>query len=271
VELATWHCLAALGPMRSLVSQVRSLLVSFPRSPIFKFTMPWSKWVSLFIQTVCLSQRVTPFRCVYEYEESAFYANGKPSGYNDIDGMVSMYVARDSSVFTFVIVCTHQHCNLGEVIGGAPLLFAQADRCESARCKLKNSFAAAAAKRWGTQMSNVANHAADFYKQVAVTGALWTLRDSGGFPAPANQEGRRAQPFWSSLSRVSLIIQNTLAYKGFEPVEISWQAFKEKWAPGLTKDGVLVGVNWSGINARGYDLAPSQVVANVEALLSVAS
>jgi hypothetical protein len=64
--------------------------------------------------------KVTPLRCVYEYEESAFYMNGKPSGSKDIDGMVSMYVARDSSVFILSIVCTGNppvRCSLGEVVG----------------------------------------------------------------------------------------------------------------------------------------------------------
>jgi len=115
-------------------------------------------------------------------------------------------------------------------------------------------------------MSNVASHAEAFYRQVASSGVLWTLRDSGGFPAPANETGQRAQPFWSSRSRVELIIQGATAYRGFEPVEISWQAFKERWAPGLTQDNIFVGVNWSGATAKGYDLTPAQVVANVEAL-----
>lgn len=48
--------------------------------------------------------RVTPLRCVYEYQESAFYMNGKPSGPDNPEGMVSMYVARDSRVFTFEII-----------------------------------------------------------------------------------------------------------------------------------------------------------------------
>lgn len=115
-------------------------------------------------------------------------------------------------------------------------------------------------------MSIVASHAAEFYKQVAFVGVIWTLRDSGGFPAPENAGGQRAQPFWSSRSRVELIIKNVPAYNAFEPVEISWQVFKERWAPGLSKDNVLVGVNWSGTTAKGYDLPASQVVANVEAL-----
>ena len=116
-------------------------------------------------------------------------------------------------------------------------------------------------------MSNSASQASAFYEQVATSGSVWTIRDSGGFPAPLNSDGIRAMPFWSSLSRAELIIKNVAAYKGFYPVEISWQDFKSKWVPGLEKDGELVGVNWSGDRAKGYDLSPATVVSNVEAFV----
>jgi len=115
-------------------------------------------------------------------------------------------------------------------------------------------------------MSNSASQANAFYEQVATSGSVWTIRDGGGFPAPLNSDGIRAMPFWSSLSRAELIIRNVEAYKGFYAVELSWQEFKSKWVPGLEKDGELVGVNWSGTQAKGYDIAPSTVVKNVESL-----
>lgn len=115
-------------------------------------------------------------------------------------------------------------------------------------------------------MSNVANHAATFYKQVAATGTLWTLRDSTGFPAPKNDGGQRAQPFWSSHSRAELVIKGSPAYGRFQPVEISWQDFKDKWAPRLACDGVLVGINWAGSKAKGYEVTSAEVIAYVEPL-----
>jgi len=69
-----------------------------------------------------------------------------------------------------------------------------------------------------------------------------------------NSEGKRAQPFWSSLSRVELIKKNVPAYAAFEPHEISWEAFRDRWLPGLKKEGILIGVNWSGDRAKGYDI-----------------
>jgi hypothetical protein len=115
-------------------------------------------------------------------------------------------------------------------------------------------------------VSLAAAHAAAFYREVAETGRIWTIRDADGFPAPHGSSGTRAQPFWSSRSRAEQIVQTVSAYRSFEVVEIEWPAFCDRWAPGLEKDGVHVGVNWSGDRATGYDLKPRELVANVEAM-----
>ena len=114
-----------------------------------------------------------------------------------------------------------------------------------------------------------ASQADAFYREVAQTGVVWTVRDDDGFPAPFNGEGSRAQPFWSSRSRVERIIQTVPAYKDFVPVEIELGAFLERWVPGLTKDGILVGVNWSGARATGYDIAPERAAECIAAVRRV--
>jgi hypothetical protein len=96
---------------------------------------------------------------------------------------------------------------------------------------------------------------------------VWTIRDEAGFPAPLSSSGERAQPFWSSRSRAERIIKTVQEYSGFVAVEISWQVFCEKWVPGLTQDGIKVGVNWSGTRAVGYDMDPERLKANVEAVI----
>jgi Protein of unknown function (DUF2750) len=50
----------------------------------------------------------------------------------------------------------------------------------------------------------------------------------------------------------------------FEPYEVSWTTFSAKWVPGMTKDGLLVGVNWTGPQALGYDVTPEEVRIRVE-------
>jgi len=116
-------------------------------------------------------------------------------------------------------------------------------------------------------MSQASSQAWAFYREVAATRAVWTVQDEGGFPAPPTSSGKRAQPFWSSRSRVERIIKTVPAYAGFEPYEVSWVDFCDKWAPGLAKDGLLVGVNWSGKRAVGYDLEPERLVQCVQAVI----
>lgn len=115
-------------------------------------------------------------------------------------------------------------------------------------------------------MSQAASQAAAFYREVANSRKVWTIRDAGGYPAPMGRDGKRSQPFWSSLARAQKVIRTVPAYAGFTPDEISWDKFLSSWVPGLTRDGILVGVNWSGERAVGYDIEPDQVARNVAAL-----
>jgi len=103
-----------------------------------------------------------------------------------------------------------------------------------------------------------------FYKQVAAARVVWTIRDEAGIPVPESDDDIRAMPFWSSRSLAELIIRNVEDYKDFHPIEISWQDFRDKWVPGLIKDGLLAGINWSGSEASGFDMSPVDVVKNVE-------
>lgn len=115
-------------------------------------------------------------------------------------------------------------------------------------------------------MSQAASQAAAFYRQSVENDAVWTVRDEGGYPAPENREGRRAQPFWSSRTRVERIIETVPAYSGFEPEEIPLADFLDNWLPDLERDGLLIGVNWSGPSARGYDVEARDVAQAVRAV-----
>jgi hypothetical protein len=115
-------------------------------------------------------------------------------------------------------------------------------------------------------MSVAAPQAAAFYREVARERKVWTVRDGEGIPAPRNASGERAMPFWSSRTRAEAVIKASPAYADFKPVEISWDEFCKKWLPGLTKDGIRVGVNWSGPRAVGYDIEPAAVLRNVQAI-----
>jgi Protein of unknown function (DUF2750) len=113
-------------------------------------------------------------------------------------------------------------------------------------------------------MSQAASQYAAFARDVAAHRRVWTVCDDGGYPAPMTASGRRSWPFWSNLARVRRILATVPAYAGFRPVEISWEAFRDDWLAEIESDGLLVGVNWSGPRAVGYDVEPAAVRARVE-------
>ena len=115
-------------------------------------------------------------------------------------------------------------------------------------------------------MSQSASQANAFYRDVARIGKVWTIRDAHGFPGPKTPDGARAVPFWSSLARAERIVSTVRVYKGFAPLEISWLEFRDTWLPALERDGLKVGLNWSGRGAIGYDREPSSVRQSVEAV-----
>ena len=80
-----------------------------------------------------------------------------------------------------------------------------------------------------------------------------------------NAAGQRAQPFWSSRTRINEIIEALSDTAAFIPVEVAWDEFCSVWVPGLEQDRILMGLNWSKTEAAGEDMRPSDVRRNVEA------
>ncbi|WKL55843.1 DUF2750 domain-containing protein [Asticcacaulis sp. ZE23SCel15] len=104
-----------------------------------------------------------------------------------------------------------------------------------------------------------------FIVQIIKDGRVWGIRDKDGFPASTNMSGETAMPFWSSNRRAQTIIEKVPAYSGFEPEPIELPEFIDRWLPGLEKDGLYCGLNWTGSRATGYDLTPAQVLARITA------
>ena len=113
-------------------------------------------------------------------------------------------------------------------------------------------------------MTQAAAQAAAFFSEALASGAVWTLKDEGGYPAPKTSSGQRAQPFWSKESRARKIVDTVPAYAGFSVVAIPLAEFEGEWLAELAGDGLLVGLNWSGARALGYDYSPRDVAARFD-------
>lgn len=112
-------------------------------------------------------------------------------------------------------------------------------------------------------MSISAAQADAFISEALATGQVWGIRDKDGFPTSTNSSGEIAMPFWSSESRAKKVTDNSFAYVDFHPEPIPLTAFMERWLPGLEKDGLYCGLNWSGERVTGHDLKPSEVLARL--------
>ena len=111
----------------------------------------------------------------------------------------------------------------------------------------------------------------DFLEEILSEGMVYTLEDDGGIPCPTNGQGKTTMPFWSSRTRAEKITILVTAYEGFRVREIPLEMFLEKWLPGLVRDGVDVGINWSGQKAMGYDVDPAGLRQEIEESLSEGS
>lgn len=98
-----------------------------------------------------------------------------------------------------------------------------------------------------------------FFTELAASSSVWTIEDADGIPAPKTAEGERTMPFWSKQSRAERIIETVPAYSGFTTRQVPLDEWKGRWLPGLKTDGLLVGLNWSGKTATGYDVEPGKV------------
>jgi uncharacterized protein DUF2750 len=99
-----------------------------------------------------------------------------------------------------------------------------------------------------------------FYTEAVAHSAVWTVRDERGYPAPVGDGGRRAHPFWSSQARAERVIATVTAYAGMTAERIELTTWRDRWLPGLRRDGFLVGLNWSGARATGYDVSPDDAL-----------
>ena len=112
-------------------------------------------------------------------------------------------------------------------------------------------------------MSNAAAQAARFYEQVVKDDRVFTVDDGKGFLVFPVRD-TEVVPFWSSRSRLLKIHEAHPKYAKWKISEESLPEFLEKTLPLLEKEGIRVGVNWSGERLTGYDLSVHDLRSNLQ-------
>lgn len=110
-------------------------------------------------------------------------------------------------------------------------------------------------------MSAAASQYAKFREQVAREGKIFTFTDGGEYLVYLIG-GREVIPFWSSRSRLSTIQKRFPKYHTHAVAEMSLNEFL-RWLPDLERQGIHVGVNWSGERLTGYDVRPSELAEGI--------
>lgn len=111
-------------------------------------------------------------------------------------------------------------------------------------------------------MIQAASQASAFYEQVARSGSVFTLLDDGHFLVfPIGKI--EVVPFWSTRSRVEIVQKNHPKYRAWDCDQSGLDVFLERTLPDLEREGIHVGVNWSGARLTGYDLAVADLRKNL--------
>ena len=108
-------------------------------------------------------------------------------------------------------------------------------------------------------MSIASAHAAAFRREVSTERQVWTLLEDDSYIAPHKPDGTRAMPFWSKGSRAKLVVDQVAAYHGLTIVSCALEPWLTDLLPWLAEQSVLVGINWSGERALGYDVPAKDV------------
>lgn len=121
----------------------------------------------------------------------------------------------------------------------------------------------------GPHMSQSAEFENTFCQALVDANTIYTIKDDKGIPTPNNSENIKTMPFWSSEQNAQAFIAKAQGYQGFEPLAVEWSVFVEKWATGLHKDGLCMGLDWVGDSAEGYDVEVAEFIATAKAHLEV--
>lgn len=105
-----------------------------------------------------------------------------------------------------------------------------------------------------------------FYKDVSAKQRIWVLGREGQPIFTVSADGKRVFPVWSSDTRVKKIISAVPAYADCVVLSCTWECFVAETAPLLEQQGILLGVNWAGQNASGFDLSAKLVIEQVNSI-----
>ena len=105
-----------------------------------------------------------------------------------------------------------------------------------------------------------------FLSQANANGQVWGLYGKTGWAVTESEDDpdRVVYPFWSE--RTDAAAHCSGDWSDFSPKAIALESLLERWLPGMSDDGVLVGTNWdeelSGAEWEPLELAEQLYATN---------
>ncbi|MER5816526.1 DUF2750 domain-containing protein [Streptomyces californicus] len=112
-------------------------------------------------------------------------------------------------------------------------------------------------------MSQSGSQAAAFFRDVRVSRVVWLVRDDDGSPTHLSGDGTRSLPFWSTSPRAQSAAK--IWGRGLRVDSMPLETWCDLVLPDSARDGLAIGINWSGPRLVGWSFTPEQVLDRLAA------
>ncbi|MFJ4784433.1 DUF2750 domain-containing protein [Streptomyces sp. NPDC088794] len=112
-------------------------------------------------------------------------------------------------------------------------------------------------------MSQSGAQAAAFFRDVRQSRVVWLVRDDDGSPTPLAADGTRSLPFWSTSARAQRAAK--IWGHGLRVASMSLEDWRACELPDIAREGLMIGINWSGPRLVGWSFTPMEVLNRLAA------
>ncbi|MEW1860618.1 DUF2750 domain-containing protein [Streptomyces sp. NPDC088194] len=112
-------------------------------------------------------------------------------------------------------------------------------------------------------MSQSGSQAAAFFRDVCRNRVVWLVRNDEGSPTHLSEHGGRSLPFWSTQHRAQRAAD--IWGHGLCVESMPLDTWCEHVLPDAARDGLVIGINWSGPHLVGWSLTTKEVLNRLAA------
>ena len=112
-------------------------------------------------------------------------------------------------------------------------------------------------------MSQSGSQAAAFFRDVRDSRVVWLVRGDEGVPTHLSADGTRSLPFWSTSARAQRAAK--IWGHGLRVESMPLDPWCDRVLPDAARDGLVIGINWSGPRLVGWSFTPTEVLNRLAA------